>query len=121
MYPLLRPVSPYSAGYGRRYKKSLLPPLPPRRPPPPPLNRLRASSPLPPVSNEVKTEGFVPSKEVKGHSTPSANDKDSLETVTSALKANEEAFKGQLPESLRGAGEDIALVVDEDDQCEKRR
>ena len=47
-------------------------------------------------------------------------DKDSLETVTSALKANEEAFKGQLPESLRGAGEDIALVVDEDDQCEKR-
>ena len=56
---------------------------------------------------------------VKGHSSPSANDKDSLEAVTSALKANEEAFKGQLPESLRGAGEDIALVVDEDDQCEQ--
>ena len=108
-------MPPYSAGYGRRYKKSLLPP----RRPPPPLSRLRASSPLPPVSNEVKTEGFVPSKEVKGHS-PSPQDKDSLETVTSALKANEEAFKGQLPESLRGAGEDIALVVDEDDQCEKR-
>ena len=61
-----------------------------------------------------------PSPSVRTSFMNGPQDKDSLEAVTSALKANEEAFKGQLPESLRGAGEDIALVVDEDDQCEKR-
>ena len=73
---------------------------------------------MPPISNEVNVQNFVPKKEVKDNS-PSLRTRDSLEAVTSALKANEEAFKGQLPKSLREVGGDIALVVDEGDEREQ--
>ena len=66
-----------------------------------------------PISNEVKVQSLTPKEKPKVDS-PSPENQDSIDAVTSALKANEAAFKGQLPESLRGTGD-----VGEDGEEEK--
>ena len=96
---LVKAKRPGSAhpGYVKRWKKN---PLPHHYPPP--------------ISNEVRVQqSFAPKNRLKDDSPSSPqHNRDSIQAVTSALKANQAAFKGQLPESLRGG-------VDEGDDEEE--